>query len=134
MVVRRRRLRATCLGYFQIVFAVRAGIIMHNMRTSVMMWIIITQWPLVHGAVKFRKWTFPRVLWDWQHNSSVTLGNVQWTFPRVVLFMGRTFPRVREHLYFHSQSTRGNVHDFFNIKGWRHRALWRLHWRVIVQQ
>ena len=32
---------------FRFIFAVRAGLIMHNMRNSVMMWIIITQWPLV---------------------------------------------------------------------------------------
>ena len=79
-------------------------------------------WQPPHGAVRFWKWTFPRVLWDWQHKSSLTLGNVHWTFPWVILFLCRTFPRVTEHFCCQSQSTHGNVRRFSNIKGWRHRA------------
>ena len=35
----------------------------------------------------------------------------------------RTFPRVKEHLCCQSQSTRGNVRAFINIKGCRHREV-----------
>ena len=75
---------------------------------------------LWHGAVIFWKRTFPWVLWDWKHKDSVTRGNVQWKFPWVILFLCRTFLRVPEHWCCHSQGTRGNVHDFSNIKRWRH--------------
>ena len=43
--------------------------------------------PTMHDAVKFWKQIFPRVLWEWQHTSTGTLGNVQWIFPRWLFSM-----------------------------------------------
>ena len=62
---------------------------------------------------------FPWVLWEWKHKSSVTLGNVQWTFTQVVLSLCRTFPQVTEH---------------FMLSFWEHpgKCLWLFKYKAMT--
>ena len=60
---------------------------------------------------------------DWQNKDSVILGKYQWTFPRVLLFCAEHFPGLQSIYCCQSQSTRGNVHIYSNIKGCQHCAV-----------